>query len=215
MEIGGEMLMPEDNVQTETAETAETEITETETVETKETPEVKTEETVETTQETETDKESKTEIEETTEIKETETEPEKPTETETDEDVVDVDALLDDIKDKDKQVSTLSTKFKQEQKKVELLKGQVDGLEAVVSGLIDTKMQTIPEEYHNLIPDGNLISKLDWMNKAEASGLFSAKKNPNVEIGKPLNLGNKDEKANSNTSAQQKLSNYFSNFYNK
>jgi hypothetical protein len=207
--------MPEDNVQTETTETVET----TETApETTETPEDKTEETVETpdTETVETKEETTETAEETKE--ETTTETEETIETPEDEDDSDDETDEDDDTTADesaKEVSKLKGQVKKEQKKVEALKGQVKGLEKVVSDIIESKMKTIPDEYHALVPEGNMVSKLEWINKAEQSGLFKAKANPDVEIGKPLNLGNKNEKATSTATAQQKLSNYFSNLYSK
>lgn len=188
--------MPLENVPPETVEeTAEPEVTETEVA-----PEQ-----VETQKETETI-ESKTEIEETAteEIKEESTETEKPEE-----------KPEDDVVDSTKELDLIQGKYKAEQKKVEDLKNQVKGLEAVVSTIVDAKLKDIPKEYHALIPEGSLSNKLEWINKAETSGLFKKAEIKDVEIGKPLNLGNKNEKANSNSTAQQKLSNYFSNFYSK
>jgi Na+-transporting NADH:ubiquinone oxidoreductase subunit NqrC len=211
--MGGEMLMPVDNIQTETVETTETETTET--VETTETPETKTEETVET-PETATDTETTETVEETKEETTTETDTEEETpedETPADEDTEDEEQ--DDKSDDKSEITALTKKYKAEQKKVESLKSQVKGLETVVSSIIDAKMSDIPKEYHALIPEGNMVSKLEWINKAEVSGLFAKKANPDVEIGKPLNLGDKRAKATSNATAQQKLSNYFSNLYSK
>ncbi|MGM0904257.1 MAG: hypothetical protein ACQEXB_24535 [Bacillota bacterium] len=46
-------------------------------------------------------------------------------------------------------------------------------LEGVINGLLETKLEAIPQDYHDLIP-GNLTpeQKLDWINKAETKGLF-------------------------------------------
>jgi DNA repair exonuclease SbcCD ATPase subunit len=46
-------------------------------------------------------------------------------------------------------------------------------LEGVITGLLETKLEAIPQDYHDLIP-GNLTpeQKLDWINKAETKGLF-------------------------------------------
>lgn len=204
--------MPEENVQTtETVEATETPAEET--VEPKQEEKVETTETVETTEEKTEDKEPEvTEEKPEPEVKE----PETPADKE-DEEQVDVDELLGQIKDKDEQVSTLTSQVKKEQKKVEALKEQVKSLEAVVSGLVEAKLKDIPEEYHALIPEGDSASKLAWINKAEESGIFkkAAPNNPNIEIGKPLNLGNPQDKAVSNLTAQQKLSNYFSNYFSK
>jgi restriction endonuclease S subunit len=191
----------------------ETEVVATETVEATETPaeekiEPKQEVAVETT-ETVEKKEDKPEDKEP-EVKE----PETPAKKE-DEEQVDVEELLGQIKDKDEQVSTLTAQIKKEQKKVEALKEQVKTLEAVVSGLVEAKLKEIPEEFHALIPEGDSASKLAWITKAEETGIFKKSVTPNVEIGKPLTLGNPKERANDNLTAQQKLSNYFSQYFAK
>lgn len=190
--------MPEDAVQAETVETTETEIIETKVDETPETVETPKQD-----EPKEADKEEKpTETEETKEeSKETVKDAEPEKEPETDESAKDIESL--------------KGKVKSEQKKVETLKSQVKDLEAVVSSILDAKLKDIPKEYHGLIPESGLAGKLDWINKAEASGLFKKSEPKNVEIGKPLKLGEKHTKAQSNLDAQQKLSNYFSNLYSK
>lgn len=178
---------------------------------------------IETTKETE-----KVEKEQKESIKAEKTEPEvKDLEPETEptkdadkkdepEDAVDVDELLENIKGKEDQISTLKTQIKKEQGKVEQLKDKVKTLESVVSGLVETKLKELPENLHALVPEGDSVAKLAWLNKAEESGIFNKQtKAPNVEIGKPMTLGNPNEKAESNLTAQQKLSNYFSNYFKK
>ena len=187
--------MPEETTQTETVETTETETVET--TET-ETPENKTEETVEK-PETETVEETK----------------EDSTEEETDETPEDKPADNGEESKTNDEMVKLDSKYKAEVKKVESLKGQVKELETVVKAILDAKVADIPKEYKTLIPEGNVTKQLEWVNKAEASGLFKKPEVKDVEIGKPLDLGNKNEKANSNLTAQQKLSNYFSNHFSK
>lgn len=63
--------------------------------------------------------------------------------------------------------------------------------EDLISKMVETKMEQVPEDYKDLIPDNlELKGKLSWLEKAEAKGLFTKeeKKKPNVEIGKPLNV---------------------------
>lgn len=153
---------------------------------------------------------------EPTEVKPEQTEPtEEPTKDEP-EDEVNVDELLEDVKDKDVQLTTLKDQVKKEQGKVDKLKEQVKSLETVVSGLVETKLKDLPEGLQALVPEGDSVSKLAWLSKAEESGIFNKQtKAPNVEIGKPMALGNPTEKAESNLTGQQKLSNYFSNYFKR
>lgn len=63
--------------------------------------------------------------------------------------------------------------------------------EDLITKMVETKMEQVPEDYKDLIPDNlDLKGKLSWLEKAEAKGLFTKeeKKKPNVEIGKPLNV---------------------------
>src|SRR5690625_830825 len=55
-------------------------------------------------------------------------------------------------------------------------KERADALEGIMTSMLNTKLETIPEEFHDLIPE-NLSSeqKLDWVSKAEAKGLFKDK----------------------------------------
>lgn len=50
---------------------------------------------------------------------------------------------------------------------------RVEELEGVINSMLETKLESIPEEYHDLIPE-NLSpeQKLDWISKAETKGLF-------------------------------------------
>lgn len=74
------------------------------------------------------------------------------------------------------------------------LEGQVEQYESVMNELIDTKMQAIPEEMQDLIPDGlSVEQRLSWINKAEEKGLF--RKQNNVVVGQPLNHSSEQEKA--------------------
>lgn len=147
---------------------------------------------------------------------EVETEVAEETPEEDKEPEVDVEALLNQITDKDEKITKLTDEFKKEQVKSAKLKDKVKSLESVVSGLVQSKLKDVPEEFHALIPDGDSVSKLNWLSKAEETGLFKKKDTaPQVEIGKPLELGNPDEKSGSKITGQQKLANYFSNHFKK
>lgn len=64
-------------------------------------------------------------------------------------------------------------------------------LETVITGMVESKLKSVPEEMHDIIPT-NLSAEqtLDWLTKAESKGLFGK---PEVkEIGKP---SNKDQSA--------------------
>lgn len=61
-------------------------------------------------------------------------------------------------------------------------------LEGLINGMVETKLQSISEEFHELVPQGLTSEQtLDWLNKAESKGLFGKKDAEAKEIGKPLN----------------------------
>lgn len=57
-------------------------------------------------------------------------------------------------------------------------------LESVVQSLLETKLSTIDEQFHDLIPE-NLPphEKLAWINKAEQKGLFAKKQQTPIGEG--------------------------------
>ncbi|MCY8796257.1 hypothetical protein [Bacillus inaquosorum] len=187
--------MPDEVVQTEATEATETEqVTE----EVKE-PEVKDGK----------ESETETEQEEVTESEETK-EPTKDEDAESDELV----QIKGQLTDKENEVTDLTAKLKKSEAKVDDLKTQVKSLSTVVESLVENKVKAIPEEFHGLIPDGDAVSKLAWITKAEESGIFT-KQELNVEIGKPLELTQADPKAVSKMSPQQKMSHYFSQAFSR
>lgn len=89
------------------------------------------------------------------------------------------------------QVETVSKENETLKKDIETKDTQIKQYEELVTKLVETKLEQIPEEYKELIPDNlDLTQKLSWLEKAEAKGLFNKveKKKPNVEIGKPMNI---------------------------
>lgn len=66
-------------------------------------------------------------------------------------------------------------------------------LETLITGMVETKLQAVPKEMHDLVP-ANLTAEatLEWLNKAESKGLFGT---PEVkDIGKPSNKSNEAPK---------------------
>lgn len=95
-----------------------------------------------------------------------------------------LDALLSEKKEAERKAQEEQGKFQElyenttkeftdVKTKFESVENRAKELEGVINGLLETKLSTIPEDYHDLIP-GNLTpeQKLDWINKAELKGLF-------------------------------------------
>jgi DNA repair exonuclease SbcCD ATPase subunit len=70
--------------------------------------------------------------------------------------------------------------------KFEQIEARAKQLESVIQSLLETKLNAIDEQYHDLIPD-NLTpeEKLAWIDKAEQKGLF--KKKGQTPIGEGTN----------------------------
>jgi ElaB/YqjD/DUF883 family membrane-anchored ribosome-binding protein len=54
---------------------------------------------------------------------------------------------------------------------------RVKALESVMNDMLTAKLEAIPEDYHDIIPDGlSAEQKLAWVDRAEQKGLFGSKK---------------------------------------
>jgi hypothetical protein len=73
------------------------------------------------------------------------------------------------------------------------LEAQVKSYETLMNEMVSTKLQAVPEDMQELIPEGlSTEQKLAWINKAEAKGLFKPK--DKVVIGQPLNHSSEQDK---------------------
>lgn len=76
------------------------------------------------------------------------------------------------------------------------LEDQVKSYETLMNEMVQTKLQAIPEEMQDLIPEGlSTEQKLAWINKAEAKGLFKKEEKPKVVVGQPLNHSSEQDRA--------------------
>lgn len=94
------------------------------------------------------------------------------------------------------------------------LENNVETYEAVIRALVDTKKEAVPAEYAELVPEGTPIAQLDWLNKAEAKGLFN-KANAQIEIGRQSKVHKVAPDSNVKLTATQKLSNSFGEIFGK
>lgn len=106
-------------------------------------------------------------------------------------DVEQLKAELKEANEKAGQVETLAATVETMKVEAEKQKAELKEYEELITNLIETKLKEVPEDFKELIPDNlTLKQKLNWLEKAEAKGLFikEEKKKPNVEIGKPMNV---------------------------
>lgn len=130
------------------------------------------------------------------EPKKEEKEPKEPkkVETESEKAEVDVEALKNELAEANKkaqEVENLTTTIEAMKKDSETKDAVIQEYEELVGKMIETKMEQVPADFKDLIPDNlDLKQKLSWLEKAEAKGLFTKEEKirPNVEIGKPMNI---------------------------
>lgn len=117
----------------------------------------------------------------------------KAVKTEPEEAKVDVEALKNELAEaqaKAQEVETLNVEVTNLQKEVADKDSQIQEYETLVGNMVEAKMNQVPADLKDLIPDNmDLKQKLAWLEKAESKGIFNkeAKKKPNVEVGKPMN----------------------------
>ncbi|MED4840403.1 hypothetical protein P9695_08795 [Weizmannia sp. CD-2023] len=87
---------------------------------------------------------------------------------------------------------------KKELEAAQTYKERAKQLESVIAEMVESKLAEIPEELHDIIPDGMTPEqKLSWITKAQAKGLFGTQKqeeNPkeSLPLGENTN-GNNDK----------------------
>ncbi len=60
---------------------------------------------------------------------------------------------------------------------------RTDALEATLKSYLDAEIESIPEQYRDLVPDGDVTAQLTWIKKAKAKGTFSRIPHPNSDAG--------------------------------
>lgn len=197
----------------------------TETVEDKETDTGKDEEEVK--DETKKDSKSETKTEIKSDKADKESDKEKDSEKGSDKEDKEPNSKTDKTDDKaDPEIEKLQLSIGEKETELSTLNQELDSvkeengkhvertkeLEAVIAGVVENKVSIIPKDYRDLMPEGDPIKQLAWLNKAEEKGVFNKEKEkPEVEIGKNMALDKKGEqKAKEEISSHDRLANYFS-----
>lgn len=105
-----------------------------------------------------------------------------------------LNALLKEREDKELEQKQKNGEFEELYKstlsEVETLKQsqeRAQALEGLISEMVDAKLSEIPEELHEIIPDGMTPEqKLSWITKAQSKGLFGVQKQSNPKEDQPL-----------------------------
>lgn len=123
-----------------------------------------------------------------------------------------IEKLTESLEKKETELTDLKGKLDDQKEEAKQHKSRSEELEKVISGVVENKVSDIPEGYKELMPEGDPVKQLEWLNKAEEKGVFKKEKeNPEVEVGKNISLDKKGkEQAKTEVSSHQRLSNYFS-----
>lgn len=108
-----------------------------------------------------------------------------------DDQISDLKKQLEDAIKLSGDVTILNDSVKQLTTDLEAKQNKVSQYEDVLKNVLESKMNNIPDQFKALIPESmSLVEKVAWLDKAEATGIFTASKNadPEIEIGKPMNV---------------------------
>lgn len=109
----------------------------------------------------------------------------QPTELET------LQAEIKELKKAQKQTANVSAELETVKADLSTKEALITEYEGILNTIAEAKVEAIPEKFRALIPANlSLPQKLEWLNTAEATGLFKAQdepQTPQVEIGKPMN----------------------------
>lgn len=81
---------------------------------------------------------------------------------------------------------------------------QLTTLNTFLEGLLNTKVEGLPEGVSDLIPEGDVMSKLNWLSKAESNNVFSTPK-ANQPLGGATNFQNNQNIDTSKMNAYEKM----------
>lgn len=87
---------------------------------------------------------------------------------------------------------------------------RVEALEGVINGLLEQKLESIDEQYHDLVPEGMTPEqKLSWISNAEAKGLFAKNDKSEETLGGRTNGGSTNKVDISNMTPHQMFASAF------
>lgn len=130
---------------------------------------------------------------------------------------VEVDKLLEDISDKDEQINKLTetvNDFNDLKEKHNATIETLQAYESILADIAESKIKNVPEDYHDLIPEGDVVKRLDWLNRAEEKGLFNSNSKANEPLGRKTRGNDKGEReSEENLTAVQKIAGAFREHY--
>ena len=60
---------------------------------------------------------------------------------------------------------------------------RLDALMQKAQESLETELESVPEQFHSLIPDLDALGKVQWIQNARAAGMFDGRKAPTTDAG--------------------------------
>jgi ribonucleoside-triphosphate reductase len=60
---------------------------------------------------------------------------------------------------------------------------QADKYAEQIEAMLETELEDVPEDKRDLVPDGDPLTRLKWLQRAKAKGVFAAPKPPSTDAG--------------------------------
>lgn len=115
-------------------------------------------------------------------------------------------AEAQEYKEKYEQANEFKEKYEDTQKELE-------GYEASLDKIAEERIEAIPEEFRELVPEGTTQEKLDWLAKAEESGVFKVKEEKSIGSSSRANDQESKKIEQKDMTANQKLVTGITDFF--
>lgn len=125
---------------------------------------------------------------------------------------------LAELKRKLEEAEDLKAKLKEAESfkaQYEKAKEELAGYETSLAKIAEQKIEAIPEQFRDLVPEGTTQDKLDWLAKAEKSGLFAPKEDKSIGQSTKVNHHESNKVDMKDMTTNQKLIAGFKDFYSR
>lgn len=125
---------------------------------------------------------------------------------------------LQELQDKLDAALTYKTKYEEAQgykDKYEATQQSLEGHEQTLAQIAKDKIEQIPEEFQELVPEGTVQEQLEWISKAETKGLFGKTDPKSIGSSSRLNDPESNKMKQEDMTPMQKLTSGIKEFYTK
>lgn len=125
---------------------------------------------------------------------------------------------LEALRTKLEEAQAYKAKYEEAQgikKQYEDAQNALKGYEDALGKIAEEKINALPEEFRGLVPEGNTQDKLDWLAKAEVSGLYKTKEEKSIGSSTKTNHIPSESVEHVELTAIQKLVSGISDHYSR